>query len=243
MGLSREVAKALIIDSAAGWNRQDDYSHTIGYGVVPKNIEDIVQSPDDEIRFILTGVSEEYETYAYNIPVPYYNNKYPFFARATLCYFPNCSRNQGVDYTNTEMDIHFGRLKEDKKGFHIVSLDNNKQGDDGSVSITEENARAFYRKWDNIKHIADTIKPRSRPREKFTANNWGLSIKTKERLQSKRGAPMPFGVVITLKEMNGLNRIGDFIKLCWMRNWAVNEIDVNNLIDVYQYAEEEVQFD
>ena len=54
---------------------------------------------------------------------------------------------------------------------------------------------------------------------------------------------MPFGVVITLKEMNGLNRIGDFIKLCWMRNWAVNEIDVNNLIDVYQYAEEEVQFD
>ena len=243
LGLSREVAKALIIDSAAGWNRQDDYSHTIGYGVVPKNIEDIVQSPDDEIRFILTGVSEEYETYAYNIPVPYYNNKYPFFARATLCYFPNCSRNQGVDYTNTEMDIHFGRLKEDKKGFHIVSLDNNKQGDDGSVSITEENARAFYRKWDNIKHIADTIKPRSRPREKFTANNWGLSIKTKERLQSKRGAPMPFGVVITLKEMNGLNRIGDFIKLCWMRNWAVNEIDVNNLIDVYQYAEEEVQFD
>ena len=35
MGLSREVAKALLIDSAAGWNRRDDISHSIGYGVVP----------------------------------------------------------------------------------------------------------------------------------------------------------------------------------------------------------------
>ena len=111
MRLSREVAKALLIDSAAGWNRKDDMSHSIGYGIVPKRIEEIIQSPNDEIRFIMTGSSESYETYIYNIPVPTSLDKHPFFARATLCYFPNCSRNQGVDYTNTEMDIHFDVLR------------------------------------------------------------------------------------------------------------------------------------
>lgn len=244
LGLSREVAKALIIDSAAKWNRLDDVSHSIGYGIVAKTIEEIVESPSDEIRFILTGVSEEYETYAYNIPIPYYDNKYPFFARATLCYFPTCSRSQGVDYTNTEMDIHFGRLQEDKKGkAHVLSLNNNAQGDEGNISITEESARNFYRKWDNIKHIADVIKKHSRPRTKFNPDNWGLSIKTKERLQSTHGAALPFAVVITLKEMNGINRINDFIKLCQIRNWIVSEIDINNLIDVQVKAEEDIKFE
>lgn len=244
LGLSREVAKALIIDSAAKWNRQDDVSHSIGYGIVAKTIDEIVESPEDEIRFILTGVSEEYETYTYNIPVPYYNDKYPFFARATLCYFPTCSRNQGVDYTNTELDIHFGRLKEDKKGkVHILSLDKNAQGDEGDFAITEESARSFYRKWDNIKHIADTVKTRSRPRSKYKADSWGLSIKSKERLQSKHGAPLPFAVVITLKEMNGVNRISDFIKLCKVRNWLVSEVDINNLINVQVKSEETIKFE
>ena len=58
MGLTREVAKALIIDAAAGWDRKDDPSHTIGYGVVPIHISDIIHSRDDEIRFILSGTTE-----------------------------------------------------------------------------------------------------------------------------------------------------------------------------------------
>lgn len=41
VGLSREVAKALIIESAAGWNRQDNKCFAMGYGIVPKHIEDI----------------------------------------------------------------------------------------------------------------------------------------------------------------------------------------------------------
>ena len=46
MGLSREVAKALLIDAAAGWNRKDDVSHRIGYGIVPKHINNIVKTYD-----------------------------------------------------------------------------------------------------------------------------------------------------------------------------------------------------
>lgn len=242
LGLSREVAKALLIDAAAGWDRKDDVSHSLGYGVVPIRIDDIIQTRDDEIRFIMTGSSEAYETYTYNIPIPIYDEKQPFFARATLCYFPKCIRNQGVDYTSTEMDIHFGRVKEEKGRAVIKPINANRQGDAERLYLPEENARKLYRKWDNIKHINDIIKEASRPKKVYGSGMWGLSIKTKERLRNKNGKGLPFGVVITLREMKGENRIDDFIKLCMMRGWIVNRIDVTSRVEVFEKAEEEISF-
>ena len=243
LGLSREVAKALLIDAAAKWDRKDDVSHSLGYGVVPIRIEDIIQTQDDEIRFIMTGASEAYETYTYNIPIPIYDEKQPFYARATLCYFPKCIRNQGVDYTSTEMDIHFGRVKEENGHATIKSINANRQSDAERLYLPEENARKLYRKWDNVKHINDTLKDTAHPRKVYGSGTWGLSIKTKERLRNKNGKGMPFGVVITLKNMKGENRIDDFIKLCMLRGWIVNRIDVTNRVEVYEKAEEEISFD
>ncbi len=40
----------------------------------------------------------------------------------------------------------------------------------------------------------------------------GLSIKTKERLDPKTGRGLRFGVVVTLREMNGKNRIDVYVK-------------------------------
>lgn len=243
LGFSREVAKALIIDSAASWDRKDGASHSLGYGVVPIKIDDIIKTKDDEIRFIMTGSSNAYETYTYNIPIPIYDEKQPFFARATLCYFPKCLRNQGVDYSSTEMDIHFGRVKYQKDHATIVSINANRQGDNELQYLPEENARKMYRKWDNIKHINDIVKDSARPRKVYGAGMWGLSIKTKERLRAKNGKGLLFGVVVTLKEMYGKNRIDDFIKLCMLRGWIVNQIDITNRISVYNKAEEEVSFE
>lgn len=243
MGLSKEIAKALIIDAAAGWNSRDDLSHTIGYGVVPQHIDSIIHTPDDEIRFILTGASDSYETYTYNLPVPVVNDTHPFYARATLAYFPRCNRNQGVDYTNTEMDIHFGRVHIKDGKATIKPIDNNKQADEGIHVIYEEDARKEYRKWDNIKHISEKIKASGRARKSYESGLWGLSIKTKERLINQKKDKLPFGVVITLKEMNGVNRINEFIKLCMARGWLVQQLDVQNQLDIYAKSEEELVFD
>jgi hypothetical protein len=244
MGMSRELAKALLIDSAAKWDRKVDISHRIGYGVLPKHISDIVHSPDEEIRFLMMGTSEEYETYTYNLPVPIVNNAHPFYAKATLVYFPQCNRNQGVDYTSTEMDIHFGRVVINKKNKATIKpIDNNKQAEDESVTLYEEDARKMYRKWDNVKHISEEIKDRAVPRKAYDSGLWGLSIKTKERTTTRTKEPLQFGVVVTLKEMNGVNRIDDFIKLCMARGWLVSRLDVQNQIDVYSKAEEEITFD
>lgn len=243
MGLSREVAKALLIDSAAGWKRKDDDSFQIGYGIVPKRIEDILHSKDDEIRFIMTGSIDEYETYTYNIPVPQDMNAHPYFAKATLAYFPKSDRNQGVDYTSTEMDIHFGRIMEKNGKAIIKTIDCNKQADDGIITIYEEEARKMFRKWDNVKHINEIIKDGARPRKVYDSGLWGLSIKTKERLQPKAGRGLRFGVIVTLKEMNGVNRIDDFIKMCMVRGWIINRLDIHNQFTVYNMAEEEINFE
>jgi hypothetical protein len=243
MGLSREVAKALIIDAAAGWDRKDDHSNSIGYGIVPIHISDIIHSKDEEIRFILSGTADEYETYTYNLPVPVIKNAHPYYARATLVYFPHCDRNQGVDYTSTEMDIHFGRLNTNKAKPTIMSINDNVQAEEGLRVVYEENARKEYRKWDNVKHISDVIKSRAVPRKAYDSGLWGLSIKTKERLQPRGKKSLPFGVVVTLKEMSGVNRIEDFKKLCMARGWLVSQLDVLNQIDIYQHAEEEIKFE
>lgn len=243
MGMSRETAKALLIDSAAGWNRKDDVSHSMGYGIIPRHISDIVYSSNDEIRFIMTGATEEYETYTYNLPVPIVNGSHPYYARATLVYFPQCNRNQGVDYTSTEMDIHFGRIHMVKDKAQIKSINDNRQADEGLVTLYEENARKMYRKWDNVKHISETIKERAIPRKAYSSGLWGLSIKTKERLQRKKNVPLQFGVVVTLKEMNGVNRIDDFMKMCMARGWIVNQIDVENQLDIFAKAEEDIDFE
>ena len=113
LGLSREVAKALIVDAASGWENTGN-NHTlaplIGHGIVPIRIEDVLKTDEDEIKFVISEASEDWNTFAYNLPVPVENGKHPFAAKATLCYFPCCSINQGVDYTNTELDCYVGRL-------------------------------------------------------------------------------------------------------------------------------------
>ncbi len=241
MRMTRETAKALIIDSAIGWNKIDDLkSNYIGFGRVPVRIENVINSNNDEIKFYIEGVSKLYDTYTNNIPVPVYQDKYPFIAKATLCYFPKCSRNQGVDYTNTELDIYFGRI--DNKG-RIKSINENHQSDNSERWITEKDAREFYRKWDNVKHINQILKENLKPKKKYNDRLWGLSIKTKERLNRRDGENIKFGVVITLKEINGINRIDDFINQCSLRGWLINRIDIENQLEIYNTAEEEIRFE
>lgn len=239
MGLSREVAKALLIDATAGWSKNNLDQSLVGFGIVPTKIDNIVQSDNNEIRFILSGISNEYDTYNYNIPVPLDNNKSPFIGRATICYFPKCSRNQGVDYTNTELDIHLGRISTGG----IKSINNNKQSDQGFHDLSEEVARKNFRKWDNIKHIGEVYKSTLKERKIYQNNLWGVSIKSKNRLNSVDGNGVKFGLVVTLKEINGVNRIESFINQCSLRGWIVNQIDVENQIQIYQQGEENINLD
>lgn len=247
LGFSREVAKALIVDAAARWDdtgNDPKASVLVGYGIVPQHIDEIVRSKDNEIKFIIDMVSEEYDTYTYNLPVPIDNNKHPFIAKATLCYFPKCSIDQGVDYTNTELDVYIGRIKKGKKP-GIKPINKNVQSlDDGEIhAVNEETARKVFRKWDNTKHIREVIGDKLMPRKAYDDGLWGISVKTKNRFDSDDGKNLKFGLVITLKEMNGVNRIRDFIRLCELRGWLVNRVDVESRVEIYNKAQESITLD
>ena len=71
---------------------------------------------------------------------------------------------------------------------------------------------------------------------------WGLSIKSKNRLTTA-SSNIKFGVVVTLKEINGNNRYDDFIKMCSVNGWIVNEIKPENIIEVFETANAEIKFE
>lgn len=242
MGIPREIAKALIIDSAAGWNYKLSNSNEkdlIGYGIPPIDISKIVSSGNGEIKFVLYGASESYKTTNYSIPIPKdENNRYPFIARATLCYFPECSRLQGVDYTNRELSIQFGRIKSNGK---IDDINENQQ-DDMQIHIDERKSRKEFRKWENTKFISK-VERNNQPLKSYDERMWGISVTSKERLRTNLKNNLNFGVVITLKEISGINRIQDFIKACTLRGWIVNELKIENQVDVYNSAQEELLLD
>ena len=244
MGLPREVAKALIIDSAAGWEyKKTTYKNRnlMGYGIVPINIHRILESEDHEIKFVVYGTSEKYKTTNYNIPVPRdESNKYPYIARATLCYFPACSRAQGVDYTNRELSLTFGRVKNNNGT--IADINDNKQ-DFPDAYIDERQSRKEFRKWENTKFISAIPKEKNKPGKSYDEHLWGMVITSKERLSTRVEAPLNFGIVVTLKEINNVNRIDDFIKACALRGYIVNELDVQNRVDVFHSAQEEIRLD
>lgn len=239
LGFSREVAKALLIDAAGGWAPRTDPAR-IGYGIVPRHIAEIVGTPDDEIRFILSGVSEEYETYTYELPVPTSGDTHPYFARATLVYFPWCDRNQGVDYTETELDVHFGRVQWKNGKPAIKAIDDNTQGDTDDPGTWEADARELFRKWDNVKRIVEPVTPKARARKAYESRLWGLCIRSKARNANGQRDRLSFGVVVTLKEMHGVNRIDDFIQHCQARGWIVNRIDVETQVEVYNQGQMEL---
>ena len=247
LGLNREVAKAMIIDAARDWNEKPTPGEVAlyGHGIVPIKIDDIVHTKEDEIKFLVYDVSEKWNTYNYYFPVPIKDDKYPYIARATMCYFPMCDRTQGVDYTNTELNLHFGRINNKGK---IEDIKGDKQNQDVILDnekyfLLEGEARERFRKWDNVKYIAERPKNKMMPKKSYDNKNWGMEIKTNNRLDPKDGIGIRFGVVVTLKEINGVNRIDEFIKNCTLNGWLVNKIDVQTRVDINKKVNEDIEFE
>ena len=240
MGFSREIAKALLIDSAAGWDYKQGnyrYQNFIGYGVVPKKISNIIESDNSEIKFVIQGVSNTYNTSNYAIPVPKDEDKNNYVARATLCYFPECNRLQGVDYTQRELSIKFGRIN--KK---IMDINKNTQDDDDSFN-DERKARSNFRKWENTKFISSLFNETNRSTKVYGDGLWGLSIISKERRRNAKKDDLSFGIVITVKHIFGQNKINDFKHSCLLRGYIVNEIKIKNQLELYERAQEDIKFE
>ena len=155
-----------------------------------------------------------------------------------MCYFPECSRAQGVDYTNRELSLKFGRIKSDGS---IADINDNVQDDDGAY-IDERASRREFRKWENTKFISKILK-RNRPLKSYDERLWGISVISKERLSTRVQGGLNFAAVVTLKEIKGVNRIQDFITACNLRGYIVSELNVHAQVNVYNANQEELIFE
>ena len=240
-GFSKEEAKALIIDSAEKWGNKftEEQIQLMGHGIVPKDINDIIKSKDNEIRFVISGFVEKYETYNYTLPIPIHNDKFPFIAKATMCYFSTCSREQGVDYTNEEIDLKIGRLKEEG----VDSINNDGQGEIGTY-VNEKRSRNEFRKWDNSKSIKENYSNNNKERKSYKNKLWGIKLIRSYRFSNKKNREkIKYGLVVTLKEINGQNRLEEFIQRCFLNQWFAERVVIDNKIEVYNKAEEEITFE
>lgn len=254
LNLTREVAKALLVDSAYDWDNTtlNDKTYLTGAGTLPHHISEITTTHNDEFKVVVRDTCTKYKTYGYNIPIPQQNGRFPFLAKATLCYFPLCSRRHGVDYTLTELDLHFGRMN-DKGG--VITINNNRQGDIGTLELYEEKMKGEFGKWDSVKHISEGYKPKARGKtikkreeENKPYSGWGFHILKKQRfnntlleenLQSSR---IQFGLIITFKSIDKRNRLADFERFARAEGWTISEIDADIMNKVIEQGEAEVEF-
>ena len=241
LGLSREIAKALLIDSTMPFSHDPIKKETdfLGYGIVPTAIESVICPEKDETKFFIEGETLNYYTATYRLPIPLENEKHPFRVKACFCYFPHCERNQGVDYTCSELNLQFGRANGDGSGISPVNGD--LQNDDVSF-ISEGDARREWRKWDNVKFVAQKLQAKRIPiRAKNENGYWGIKITSKSR-NGENSKGHKFGLVITLKNIYGRNSTEAFEQLCIRNMWLVQHINIEERVELMAVANQDITF-
>ena len=245
---TKEEAKALLVDAAYGWQSGLGKDCQVkGCGILPQHINSIITTPEDEVKLIVKGTCDKYRTYSYYLNLPLDSKgKFPYYAKATLCYFPQTSRKQGVDYAQTEIDIHFGRLNGD---LSLKPINGNRQSDSGKVSIYENEARQEFQKWGCTKHICELIPKRpsskkvlfERKKESKTDQPWGFFLLKKKRSPNIDDNPN-FALVLTFKSTDANNYYNDFLRILRYTGWYAQPIEASLMHEVYSKSLEELEF-
>lgn len=242
-----EIVKALLLDAAGGWRPYSDDPLRKGIGILPVHIRDVLKIRNDEIRFYVYGEAQRGTIFSDSLPVPTTIDGAPFFARMVCCYFPDCDRTKGVDYTNVELDIRLGRIKEisDTSGAtRIEAINKNRQRESALPDNKEASVRQLYEKWNNSKVVCEVLNERAKPRKPFEGRGWAFSITKIDRNHSGDYIKsIPFGLVVTLKEMEGKNRFNEFFNECRVQRLQVKAIDIDAVIDLTNKLDQTIELD
>ena len=96
----------------------------------------------------------------------------------------------------------------------------------------------------NIKRLCERIpEKRKVAKDRLDSDFWGLRVITKERVSDGRRNDLAYGVVVTLHEINGVNRIDEFESACLANGWLVNRVNVTERVEIHNKAEEEIHFE
>ncbi len=239
IGLPIQAAKALIIDSAITWEKLNNPSKSIGYGVVPINIHDILQSRNEEIKFIITKEIKNDNIKQVKLPVPIDNNhKHNFITKYTMAYMTDCSITHGVEYANTQINVSFGRLKDDQS----TIVDISKTGQDKEIA-TEKELREDYKKWVNVKSVMQSPN-KSRKLKPLNSKYpvFGFYFSRIERINTDHPDNIRFSMVVTMKDLDNKNNCETFLNSCILERWSVSLIDIEQINRIESKLNEDIDF-
>lgn len=234
-----QCAKAMIVDSAFKWGDDPKQRHYLGYGIVPIHIDNIINSPRDEIKIVMHGHTMNQHTYIADFPILLENgNKFNYRTKVVFCYFTYGSRNQGVDYADQDISVSIGHayFKPYKNAMNEyqshLTVDNiEKMPGMKSGAYYDQYGKEIKRiidqgKWNNTKIVME--KARKSAVEYQKNEEWGIVINHLDRHESvsklnwlvnedntpaKDSASVSFGMVITFKTIDGTDaRYDDFIR-------------------------------
>lgn len=243
IGLTKEVAKALILDSATGWSPSKN-PEFLGRGIVQKNIKNILEPAEDEIRLIYNGCIEQYDMKTTTIPIPVKGGKFPFRVRATMCYTTRTNISCGVDYTDTDVEFKIGHISNGKisnlkTDFNFVT----------TKYVNEKQARSAFRKWDNVKQIVETKEKREAGRTMDSVGCLGFEFTTTDRCEGRKSIDkygFNVGLVITLKSVDNENRYKNFLSNLNEKKhsgWNVKAIPFKEIVNPKVVLEQEIKFE
>ena len=87
------------------------------------------------------------------------------------------------------------------------------------------------------------MKNNPRAKKIYGKGFWGIGINKTSRGIMPDSTTIPFGLVVTLKAIDNVNRIEDFVQQCFLNNWLVRRLDVNTQLDVYNRADTEIDWE
>lgn len=247
MHLSPQCAKALIIDSACGWDGIKNKTITrVGYGIPAVSVNDIVNSKRDEVKIVISGFTKNRYTLVHDFPIVIdrETNKLNYYAKLVFCYFTYGNRNKGVDYASQDISIDFGRVgrkvyKTDGKSHYYIAEKINEIPISNAIkeaaNITE------YKKWNNTKIFIGSSKQKSKTLDYSNKTQlWGIRISHLDRFRTLTNEDWEndirddldistkFGIVITFRTRDGSDAdIEEFLmRFKANPNYTVKELDI-----------------
>ena len=83
----------------------------------------------------------------------------------------------------------------------------------------------------------------NRSEKSYGDGTFGIQLSLIKRENSLDKSGVNFGLVITLKEIKGINRIDDFIMYCNARGWIVDRITTDVQNKVYEQGKAKLSFE
>jgi len=252
-----QCAKAMIIDSAYGWGENCNNKPYLGYGTPDVDINNVIGSKKDEIKFVFFGNTKNQHTYISDFPLLLEkDNKFNYRVKITFCYFTYGTRNFGVDYADQDVSIKFGptELKPYKRAddtfenhTFVKSITNENIGL-SDVDYLGENTRIIgFGKWNNTNIMVQERKTKIKCQQN---EKWGMMINHLERVGAiseeewkdhLENHSINFGAVVTFKTLDGTDaRYDDFYRLVDNNdNYVLRKFDLSIENEIDNQAEKE----